>query len=285
MKDKPYYRIMKKMVVVTVMIMLMLVLGACNSKEGGEVTSGGANQSTSGKKQSNDDFDEYIRQALRNVSQSQNTPEAVPEDTGKVIHVNTEDESDTPVYVSASDDNSTAPEDFFNTEMPEDSGNDIMTVSDGSEGEQAGAQEPLTDGSSTPDDFEVGTSCIYIKGEVDSGYSADLIKALNKARAELGYPELTERAGLDKCADRRTREIMCSLSHIRPNGQSFNSLAPSYFMAEMLAIDKGSAEETVDAWIKDPVSRQLVFTTKYTSVGSTGFKCNGLYGSVIAFGY
>ena len=45
------------------------------------------------------------------------------------------------------------------------------------------------------------------------------------------------------------------------------------------------AEDTVDAMIKnDPVSRRLIFTEKYQSIGASSFKCNGTRFTVVSFG-
>ena len=53
----------------------------------------------------------------------------------------------------------------------------------------------------------------------------------------------------------------------------------------MLVIDNQKAEETVDAMIKrDPISRNLIFTEKYQSIGAASFKCNGMRYTVVAFG-
>ncbi len=137
----------------------------------------------------------------------------------------------------------------------------------------------------TPEEFDVGKCCIYINGESDSAYGTEVISAINKARTDLGYKPLITNKGLSTCADRRTRESAANFSHTRPNGLFFPSLAPEHFKAEMLIIDNQKAEDTVDALIKrDPISRNLIFTEKYQSVGASSFKCNGMRYTVVAFG-
>lgn len=254
-------------------------LAGCNDKESiGKVTSGG---NVSPQKQNQDDYSEYIRSALESVSKdSKKEPEVEADNKEQNIMVAPSENAKPQREVSSSeyfDDTESDFDDELNQDAGETDENEAISNAEGTDAEE---KKDLT-----PDDFPVGTSSIYIKGEVDSGFGADLIKCLNKARAELGFEELTEKSGLDKCADRRTREITTGLSHTRPNGLPYYSLAPDYFKAEMLAVDVATAEETVDAWIKDPASRALVFNTKYKSVGATGFKCNGWYYSVIAFGY
>lgn len=259
-------------------------------------------QAEEDKQPTTDDYSDYIRTTLKAVSEV--TPTPVPPDPGKVIVV---DSSDNPqnVFVSASDDLSMqdydnafsssstallAQEDYDDTPLTtansESSSSDASSSSSSSlsAADSSGSSNP-NDNGLTPDDFPVGTSCIYISGEVDDTYGSDLITALNKARTDLGYPELIERTGLNKCADRRSREITSMLSHLRPNATPFYSLAPQYFKAEMLAVDGATPQETIDAWVRDPNSRTLVFTTKYTSVGAACFKCNGLKCIVVALGY
>ncbi len=137
----------------------------------------------------------------------------------------------------------------------------------------------------TPEEFEVGKCCIYINGESDSAYGAEVVTAINKARTDLGYKSLVSNKGLATCADRRTREIAANFSHTRPNGQFFTSIAPEHFKAEMLIIDNQKAEATVDVLIKqDPISRNLIFTEKYQSIGASSFKCNGMRYTVVSFG-
>lgn len=239
------------------------------------------------------DYDDYISQALSAVKEDSYADVNNQEDFGQVVVVNPKEEDDE-IYVSASDslpeDSGISPsfaqDEDADEEKPEEAKADDKEEEAASESDDKEADaEDKVDEDPTPNEFEVGKSCIYINGEIDDTYGSDIITALNKARTDLGYPALTEKDGLDACADRRTREIACYLSHMRPNAQPFYSLAPQYFKAEMLAIDGAKPAETIDAWIRDPYSRGLVFTTGYTSVGAACFKCNGLNCVVVAFGY
>ena len=184
-------------------------------------------------------------------------------DTGRIIFVDQEDSDDLPdsVFVSSSDDlfkNDTA--DAVDTPVPEED-------------------------KTTPEDFEVGTSQVYIRGELNSGYSDGLIGTINKIRIDMGYPPFTINTGLTKCANMRSREITTFLSHYRLDGSLWYSLAPKYYKAELLAIDNVPELETVEAWITDPNSRNLIFTRDYTSIGASCFDCNTLHCCVIALGY
>ena len=137
----------------------------------------------------------------------------------------------------------------------------------------------------TPEEFDVGKCCIYINGESDSGLDTEVVTAINKVRKDLGYKELVNNKSLATCADRRTRETVARFDHVRPNGQMFYSLAPEHFKAEMIVRSRSKGEEIVDQLIKnDPVSRNLIFTEKYQSVGASSFKCNGDQYTVVSFG-
>lgn len=274
--------LIKKISVFLITFMLLVSFAGCSSAQmsnesdsQGEITSGKGNAPASKKDNSQPDYETYIHDALASVSDDRKEvpPEPTP-DPVKTIHVtkdklDIEDMGDEDIFISASDEDIDNPDTVDET-LPEDN----------PEGESGDESSELT-----PDEFEVGQSCIYIQGEDDDTYGSDLITELNNVRKQLGYPELTVKTGLNNCASRRTREIASYLNHTRPNGEPYYSMAPQYFKAEMLAIDKGTAEETVQEWIKDPVSRELVFTNKYTSVGGACFVCNDLNCIVVAFGY
>ena len=239
---------------------------------------------TQNKNDGDQDYSEYIHNAMQSVTKDAVTPAPEKEDDlGQVVVV--PDMDGDSLYVSASE------------QLPEDSGitpvfGDELTEAENSEEDESTDEDETAEGAEseepeelTPDEFEVGTSCIYIRGEIDAAYGSDIISEINKARVELGYKELKEKKGLDTCADRRTREVAAHLGHMRPNATPFYSLAPQYFKAEMLAIDGANAADTVLAWIRDPVSRSLIFTNKYSSIGAACLKTNDLNCAVVAFGY
>lgn len=243
-----------------------------------------------------DDYSSYVKGTIDNVSGANATPEptAVVDNT-RIVDVEVDELPARGVYVSSSEnlpeDSGVVPEfksEDLNAEDEDEEDNnkeDKKSDSDEDEEDSEEIEYNAYGNPITPDEFDVGKCCIYINGEIDEQYGSDIITALNKARTDLGYDALDEKKGLDTCANRRTREISCFLSHTRPNATPFYSLAPEYFKAEMLAIDGAKPEETIDAWIRDPYSRSLVFTTKFTSVGAACFKCNGLNCVVVALGY
>lgn len=267
--------------VASVLIASMLVLTGCKSSA--QMGTGNVRKPEEAPINvgSSDDYSDYINDSIKSVTNNTTpTPEPKVEDT-QSVDVILDDLPDKSLYVSSSDslkEDSGVTPDFSVPEEPVEEEN-------GESDEETEEAEGEAESNVTPDEFEVGKCCIYINGAIDDQYGADIITALNKARTDLGYTPLTEKNGLDVCANRRTREIATFLSHKRPDGTPFYSLAPMYFKAEMLAIDGAKPEETVEAWIRDPYSRNLVFTEKFTSVGAACFKCNTLNCVVVALGY
>lgn len=257
---------------ISILLVFCLAFTACSGEEQeGADKEGAAEQEENPPK---DDYEDYVRSEIASVNgtnQPTATPTATPapaviDDTDDmfVSSMENSDESEYPFRDkgSASDDASPSPtEDPNATPTPEPT--------------------PYI----TPEEFDVGKCCIYINGESDSAFGTEIITAINKARTDLGYKPLISNKSLSTCADRRTRELAASYSHTRPNGLPFYSLAPEHFKAEMLCINNQKAEEVVDIMIKrDPISRNLIFTEKYQSIGASCFKCNGIKYAVVAFG-
>ena len=271
------------MPIIFLLILSCTFMVACNNEEdAAKVTETGGSISSDNE----NDFENYIHAALDAVdkpSDDENSGKSDADNAPNAKVIQLADNNDD-IMISAQEQ---LPEDSgiipdFSPEEPEKS--DSGTSVESSELSPTDTPEITPAPTGTPETFDVGTCCIYIKCESDSGYGSEIVTLINQARTELGYPELNENAGLVTCADRRTREVYTKFSHTRPNNQPFYSLAPEYFKAEMMAVDDSEAEKTFDALMTDPVSRNLIFTTKYTSVGASCIKCNGLYSVVVAFG-
>ena len=230
-----------------------------------------------------DPYEDYIRDALKTVNGDGAAAVATPTADPNEKDVQTERTRAAIPYVSAmeSPDMSDPFTDYYDTPTPTPSDSESPTPTEDPNATPTPTPTPYI----TPDEFEVGKCCIYINGESDSAYGTEVITAINKARTDLGYKEFVTNKGLSTCADRRTRELAALYSHTRPNMLPFYSLAPEHFKAEMLVINNQKAEDTVDIMIKkDPVSRNLIFSEKYQSIGASSFKCNGMKYTVVAFG-
>ena len=265
----------------------MNLMVGCDSADGKAETSADAPDGGEASDKEKDAYDQYIKDALSSVGgnaptadgDAQNAPAAT---VGKDISAPRTAANDFAVSSmeggDVNDPNSDAYDPFAKpTEDPEASLSPTVDPN--------ATPTPSPTPYITPEEFEVGKCCIYINGESDSAYGTEVVTAINKARTDLGYKGLVNNKGLATCADRRTREIAANFSHTRPNGLFFTSVAPEHFKAEMLIIDNQKAESTVDALIKnDIISRNLIFTEKYQSIGASSFKCNGMRYTVVAFG-
>lgn len=302
-----------------IMLLVSVVTLAGCAGEAGDLTdmldSAGSQPTTDATDNTSDDkeaqYEQYIRDALREVSddatmtdgEEGKVPTVAPEDeTGKIVFVdpkNAKKDSES-VYVSSAESEATpvptetvqeTPTTTPVTETVNDKNGELTptptpkavdkeTTDDNTDPNATPTPTPPA----TPDEFPVGVCTIYIKGEMDTSYATGIIDRINTIRTEMNYPELIENESLDKCAEMRSREISCYLSHQRPDGSQWNSLAPDYFKAELLAIDGTDEEETVDAWAIYDISKKLLFTTEYTKIGAACFVCNGLNCIVVSFG-
>lgn len=270
---------------ILILILSGVILAGCNA-EGDNAAAGNNGVKATGSS-ANETYEDYIHAALDAVNNDPNAPveEAAPaEEPGRIVHVKDTDDS---VYVSAvenlPEESGVVPNFGANTFTGEN-GETFPGSPDAADSNESLTPTPTPTPTGTPDTFDVGVCCIYIKCEDDSGYGSEVVTAINKARTDLGYPELKENTGLATCANRRTREVASYLSHTRPNKEPFYSLAPEYFKAEMLGIGRSKSDATFDAWMTDPESRDLIFTTQYGSIGAHCIKVNDFYCVVVAFG-
>lgn len=264
---------------------------SCDDEQGADAADGADTAGDAASSaESKDAYDDYIRSALASVDQGKKDNKATqPSDTtpapvndGRAV--TTDRSAGDDLYVSSMEE----PGDydpFASKNLPDTTPTVSPSPSPSPTVDPNATPTPTPTPYITPEEFDVGKCCIYINGESDSAGGTEVVTAINKARKDLGYKEFVNNKGLATCADRRTREVAALYSHQRPNGQQFYSLAPEHFKAEMLIITGQKAEEAVDAVIKrDPISRNLIFTEKYQSIGASSFKCNGIKYTVVAFG-
>ncbi len=268
-------------------IALCFAMTSCDSSDAAATDSDAQNADSPTENDKKDEYDEYIKSALSNVEKSGN-PTAVPTQGAASVPatsvtvdkdpVDTSSVSSMDVDTLSGDDFPFSPSTYTDTPTPTPTETLSPTPT-------VDPNAPTPTPYITPDEFEVGTCCIYMKGESDGAYGTEIVTAINKVRKDLGFPEMNKNTGLTNCADRRTRELAASYSHTRPNGLPFYSLAPEHFKAEMLIINEQKGDEAVDAIIRnDPISKNLIFSTKYKSIGASSFKCNGRHYTVVAFG-
>lgn len=293
----------KKLFFICVIIFITCAfMTGCDAK-GGEALAGENADGSSGTQEgevSSDPYEDYIKSAIAGVDGKTPSPdeqedkpaqESAQPFEGKSIQIDRS--APEKIYYSsmenADGDNEPSPAEADTSATPTPvSSTEKNTPDEGTPSPTAdpsGTPTPEPTPYITPEEFDVGTCCIYMNGESDSAYGTEVVTAINKAREDLGYKPFVENKGLATCADRRTRELAAYYSHTRPNGLPFYSVAPEHFKAEILMVGTQKAEDAVDTLIKkDPQSRSLIFTNKYRSIGASSFKCNGKECMVVAFG-
>lgn len=226
---------------------------------------------------SGDEYEDYIHAALEavkdnaQVADAQDTTGEPAEEkplNGRVIEIDKSDDTEDsePIFVS-----SEVADDVDTSDSDNQSSSDSSAQTDVKE--------------KTPATFEVGTGLVYIDGKYDDAYKTNLLTTINDARTGLNYPAMTINESLNTCANLRAKEITCYLSHQRPDFSMFYSLAPDYYKAEIITIDSANPKETLDAWMTDPISRNILFSKEFTSIGASNYVCNGLNCIVVSFGY
>ena len=258
-------------------------MSGCNS-EGDAASAADTSDETGTTDADKEGYDNYIRSVLDGVNGTDaSAPSPTPVSDGKAITFDRTAPDET--YISSMESPDSVTDPYTDDDVYDPFATPTEEPSPSPTEDPNATPTPTPTPYITPEEFDVGKCCIYINGESDSAYGTEVITAINKARTDLGYSPLITNKGLSTCADRRTREIAAAFSHTRPNGQQFYSLAPEHFKAEMLVINNQKAEEAVDVMIKqDPVSRNLIFTEKYQSIGASSFKCNGMKYTVVSFG-
>ena len=272
-----------------IICLIMCLLSACSSGDAEDVP-GAANASAEEGAETEDKpkdaYDEYIRNAIASVDGNKNGEAEPAPDEEPVRSITVDRTAPSDFYISSMENEDAVPDPYVFTQKDEET--DVTPTASESPSpteDVSGTPTPTPTPYITPDEFEVDTCCIYMNGESDSAYGTEVVTAINKTREDLGYKPFEKNKGLSDCADRRTREIAANFSHTRPNGQPFYSVAPEHFKAEMLIVNNQKAEDAVDTLIKrDPVSRALIFTNKYRSIGASSFKCNGMKYTVVSFG-
>ena len=286
MRKKSIKAIKKSQLNIRKIVIMIILTGlfsisfiACDPKDEEASEEQGGEETAAADAGADQDYEDYIHDALAavrdnaTVSTGNSNNTEVPEDdsTGRVVYVEKQDSPDNPesVFVSSSDDDLN---DVFEDPADETKG-------------QKDADSDANIDKTTPAVFDVGTGLVYIDGNYDPAYQANLQTLINSARTGLNYLPFTINNSLGTCANLRAKEITCYLSHYRPDGSAYNSLAPDYYKAEIITVSGASEKDVLDAWLMDPVSKNLIFSKEYTNIGVSTYVCNGLNCTVVSFGY
>ena len=113
-----------------------------------------------------------------------------------------------------------------------------------------------------------------------SEYVNEVLRLVNKYRAENGLGALTLDSALCGAADVRAKEIKTSFSHTRPDGSScftvLSQLGINYGGAgENIAYGQSSPEEVMTAWMNSDGHRANILNSSFTKLGVGVYSSGG----------
>lgn len=119
---------------------------------------------------------------------------------------------------------------------------------------------------------------VYIKADRYDKAAAEVLELVNQARAEAGVQPLVLDSDLQEAAMIRAMESIVSFSHTRPNGSSCLTAEPISMVGENLAVNFGSPETVVNAWLASKEGhRENILHPDYNSIGIGCVKYEGVW--------
>ena len=110
------------------------------------------------------------------------------------------------------------------------------------------------------------------EANISSEQAKAMFSAMNLSRQEAGKAPLTWSNDLANAAGIRSKEISESFSHIRPNGQNFNTVNPSIVFGENIASASSNAQETHILFMNSAGHRDNILDSEFKSVGISTYK-------------
>lgn len=110
-------------------------------------------------------------------------------------------------------------------------------------------------------------------------YDDECFKLMNEHRKSLGLPELKYSSELQKAADIRAKEITEVFDHIRPNGESFDTVLDelgikyNYNKTEIICSGAALPQDAFECWKNSPGHYIHMVSENYTAAACG--RCNG----------
>lgn len=106
----------------------------------------------------------------------------------------------------------------------------------------------------------------------ESSYADQVVKLVNAERVKNGLSPLTISKSVESAANVRSKEIVNTFSHTRPNGSNFSTALSeqgvSYMGAgENIAWGQKSPEEVMQSWMNSAGHRANILNGKFTKIG------------------
>lgn len=114
-------------------------------------------------------------------------------------------------------------------------------------------------------------------------YSRQALAITNAERLNAGLPPLAMDAELCRAARVRAEEITRRFAHMRPDGSGFATVCSGAF-GENIARGQRSAERVMAAWLSSRGHRANILNPRYSRVGISAYRFNGVMHWVQLFG-
>lgn len=137
----------------------------------------------------------------------------------------------------------------------------------------------------TPERFPVDKCQVEVNGIYQVKLAKDLLKEVNKRRADRKLSALNENQSLQACADARCKEQTYFIGHFRPDGSAFDSVGRGYVQGECIAVEYRSVTDIMEAWFAVNESRYQIMNPDYTQCGISIYDIDGTYYIAAEFGY
>lgn len=270
-------RFSKKILVYMLMLaMLSMTFTGCNNDEN---ASNDATTNDDGKTSDEKALEDAVAQALNEGEPDNQTPNAdtatdneTPNNTGDTAASGASVEpTQTPIAERS-------PVEITRIEVPEDEEEPKKYV------ETDGVLEE-EEHEVTPDLFPMDKCQVEVQGLYKVKLAKDLLKEVNKRRADRGLKAFRENPGLQACSDARCKEQTYFIGHFRPDGSSFDSVGRGYVQGECIAIDYRTVNDIMEAWFAVNESRYQIMHPYYTQCGVSIYDIDGIYYIAMEFGY
>ncbi len=117
--------------------------------------------------------------------------------------------------------------------------------------------------------------------EFNTAFEAEVLKLVNSERGKYGLAPLVQDSGATEVAHLRSKEIVKSFSHTRPNGSTCftaaNELGVSYRSAgENIAYGYPSPKSVVSGWMNSDGHRKNILSGSFSKIGIGCYESDGI---------
>lgn len=113
-------------------------------------------------------------------------------------------------------------------------------------------------------------------------FASQVVELVNGERAKAGLAPLQVNQAISDAAELRSRELVRSFSHTRPDGSNYDSVLQENGVnyrgsGENIAYGQKTPQEVMESWMSSPGHRANILNENYTSIG-VGYYQNGSTG-------